>query len=122
MRNRKAIVVAGFVMVMCAMPACAVDRVEEVSAARGEPQIVFARLTNDQAPPAAVPGRAAQPVNLATLVRRINADYPVAAKRQRRQGTVGVSVDVTARGEVASCMVSRSSGHPVLDAAACNGI
>jgi protein TonB len=46
-------------------------------------------------------------------------DYPSRALREEREGVTGVSVSVSAEGRVAGCSVTRSSGSPDLDDAAC---
>lgn len=47
-------------------------------------------------------------------------DYPTAALREERQGTVLFNVTVNAEGKVAKCEITSSSGSPDLDSAACN--
>jgi TonB family protein len=47
------------------------------------------------------------------------ADYPAAALRAKKQGTVRVSIDVSAEGQPTRCVVVRSSGTRALDDATC---
>ena len=54
--------------------------------------------------------------------RRIAENYPTRAAREGVEGSVGVSVTVTANGRAANCQVTRSSGSSVLDRAACRGM
>lgn len=56
----------------------------------------------------------------ATLIRKMLADYPSAAIRDGLQGRVGVKVMVGVEGRVTACEVVQSSGHAVLDRAACH--
>ena len=65
--------------------------------------------------------RAAQPVQIAEWTKQIAADYPEEAKANNWGGTVGISVIVSIDGLVESCAVTSSTGHSVLDAAACIG-
>ncbi len=46
-------------------------------------------------------------------------DYPAQDLREGNAGTVGFRLEIDARGRAANCTVTRSSGHPRLDAAAC---
>ena len=46
-------------------------------------------------------------------------DYPSRALREEREGVTGVSVTVSENGRVSGCSVTRSSGSPDLDDAAC---
>ena len=46
-------------------------------------------------------------------------DYPSDAISNREQGYVVVSFDITAKGRVENCQVTRSSGHKSLDAVPC---
>ena len=45
--------------------------------------------------------------------------YPPRALAAREQGTVGFAVRIDARGNPASCKITRSSGHPLLDLETC---
>jgi len=49
-------------------------------------------------------------------------EYPVEAKRERQQGTVVLSVEVSAEGRPTSVTLSRSSGFPLLDQSAIAGV
>jgi TonB family protein len=46
-------------------------------------------------------------------------DYPVAAIRQRAEGTTGFSLTIGPNGRVAGCRITSSSGSAALDAATC---
>lgn len=46
-------------------------------------------------------------------------DYPPAALRDNKAGTVGFTVNVDEQGKIEACSVSRSSGAPALDDATC---
>ena len=46
-------------------------------------------------------------------------DYPPAAQREGRQGTVGLTWQVNEQGRVENCSVTSSSGSPDLDETAC---
>jgi TonB family protein len=46
-------------------------------------------------------------------------DYPPAAQRDGREGTVRFEAQVDARGIVSDCVILQSSGHEDLDAATC---
>ena len=71
-----------------------------------------------QAPPSKA--RAATPDGQARWQRRIIENYPARAIRQELEGTVGLSVTLDANGRVTGCRVTRSSGHDILDEAACS--
>jgi TonB family protein len=74
-------------------------------------------------PPVEVtPQRAVSPRNMPRWARRIMENYPPRALREELTGSVGVRVVVNAVGRVASCDVTSSSGHQVLDDAACKGM
>jgi protein TonB len=64
---------------------------------------------------------ARMPVTGAQLLtgRIRNSDYPRAARRSGAQGTVFVRFAVQPDGRVGDCVVTRSSGSPVLDSATC---
>ena len=47
------------------------------------------------------------------------SDYPTRDLREGNEGTVRFSLEIDARGNVSSCRIERSSGHPGLDAATC---
>ncbi|HQS70726.1 MAG: energy transducer TonB [Novosphingobium sp. 28-62-57] len=49
-------------------------------------------------------------------------DYPSRALREEREGTTGFRVTVGTDGKVTDCQVTRSSGSPDLDEAACSNI
>lgn len=51
-----------------------------------------------------------------------NDDYPRIAINREYEGTVAYRVDVSADGRVQACRIATSSGHDVLDQAACNRI
>ncbi len=46
-------------------------------------------------------------------------DYPPAAQREGRQGTVGLTWQINEQGKVENCQVTQSSGSPDLDDTAC---
>ena len=54
--------------------------------------------------------------------RLIQMNYPTQALRYEHQGTVGVRTVVDERGLVSRCFVIATSGHEVLDTAACQGM
>lgn len=49
-------------------------------------------------------------------------EYPSAAKRRGLSGTVALTVQVSFLGRPESCDVTQSSGHEMLDKAACKGM
>jgi TonB family protein len=49
-------------------------------------------------------------------------DYPRAALREQREGTVGFRLDVGNDGKVLGCTITKSSGHQDLDVATCAGM
>jgi protein TonB len=55
-------------------------------------------------------------------VQRITEDYPSRAAREELEGTVGVRVTVTPEGRATGCTVTKSSGHDILDTAACKAV
>jgi protein TonB len=44
------------------------------------------------------------------------------AREQRLEGVVGLTVTVSRDGRALNCKVTQSSGHAILDAAACTGM
>lgn len=66
--------------------------------------------------------RAATPDKLGEWAAQISNNYPAEALRNEWQGSVGVAVIINEQGRVAGCAVTRSSGHSVLDQAACDGM
>lgn len=51
-----------------------------------------------------------------------SADYPAAALRRGKEGTTGITWDVTETGAVENCRVTVSSGFAELDKAACDAV
>lgn len=49
-------------------------------------------------------------------------DYPTAALREERSGTVGFQLQISEAGEVTACNISESSGRDDLDGAACSAL
>ena len=64
--------------------------------------------------------RPVQPEGQNRWGRRIIENYPSRALRQEIEGTVGISVEVSTDGRVSTCIVTSSSGSPILDEAACS--
>lgn len=52
----------------------------------------------------------------------MSEDYPMEALRNEWQGTSAIEWTVDRRGRVVDCRVARSSGHAILDEAACDAI
>jgi protein TonB len=73
-------------------------------------------------PPAPSQARGATTKNERNWAARIQDNYPARALREEVEGTVGVRVTVTANGRAANCQVTASSGSPILDQAACQGM
>lgn len=71
------------------------------------------------APPAPSQARRVSPKNQASWTRRIIQNYPSRAIREELEGTVSLSVSIGPDGRVTGCSVTGSSGHSVLDDAAC---
>ncbi|HEY6814743.1 MAG TPA: energy transducer TonB [Croceibacterium sp.] len=78
------------------------------------------------APPAPPPppskARAATADGQNRWAARIQENYPARAIRDETEGTVGVRVTIGPNGRVTACSVTGSSGSPVLDDAACDGM
>lgn len=66
--------------------------------------------------------RQATPKDPRSWASLIHKDYPASALSADLQGTVGIRVAVSKKGRVSRCFVERSSGHEVLDQAACRGM
>jgi protein TonB len=62
------------------------------------------------------------PKNPREWAERIHDAYPIEAREQRLEGVVGLTVTVGRDGRAWNCEVTQSSGHAILDAAACTGI
>jgi protein TonB len=73
-------------------------------------------------PPAPSKARGVSTKNQGSWSARIQDNYPARAQDEGKEGTVGVNVTVTPEGRVGSCSVTRSSGTPELDSAACDGM
>jgi len=73
-------------------------------------------------PPPPSQARGATPDGQNRWAARIQENYPARAIRDETEGTVGVRVTIGANGRVTACSVSASSGSPVLDEAACDGM
>ena len=73
-------------------------------------------------PPPPSQARGASPDGQARWQRRIIENYPSRAIREELEGRVGLRVSVTPDGRVGSCQVTNSSGHSILDDAACKDI
>lgn len=73
------------------------------------------------APPPPPPPKPASPRNNPGSWATPN-DYPSRALREDRAGTATFRVSIDARGRVASCQITRSSGHSDLDAATCKNV
>ncbi|MEP1421943.1 MAG: TonB family protein [Erythrobacter sp.] len=79
-----------------------------------------ATATPEPAPPSLARGATTR--NERRWAGRIQENYPSRALREEVEGTVGVSVVVTARGRATNCQVTASSGSTILDRAACRGM
>jgi len=66
--------------------------------------------------------RQATPKDPTSWAPLIHADYPASALSANLEGTVGIRLIVSKRGRVSRCSVERSSGHEILDQAACRGM
>ncbi len=76
-------------------------------------------------PPTLPPSTAHTPVRVGAqidLVHSARPDYPPAARRLGKEGTVRVAVHVGAQGNVLDVALSQSSGSAILDDAAMSGI
>jgi protein TonB len=73
------------------------------------------------APPPAPPPKPATPRNRPGSWATPN-DYPSRALREDRAGTASFYLTIDARGRVATCQITRSSGHADLDAATCKNV
>lgn len=62
------------------------------------------------------------PLSMQAWAARIMGAHPIAAKRAGLEGTVRVAVTVGPDGRATKCKVTRTSGYPVLDDAACKGM
>jgi TonB family protein len=78
----------------------------------------FASTTPPQAAGMAGPR---DPVPMGTWHSRVGANYPSRAIREGLEGKVEMALAISAAGRVVSCTVTLSSGHAVLDEAACAG-
>jgi protein TonB len=61
-------------------------------------------------------------VMAAGVIKGAKPDYPLTARKQGLEGIVKLRVTVAADGRVTSVTVVQSSGHPILDNAARNGV
>jgi protein TonB len=57
-----------------------------------------------------------------SCVNRVAPTYPPQSRRMREEGTVDVRIEININGNVADAQVTRSSGHPRLDAAALESV
>lgn len=102
-----------------AMPLAAQQTQGEDTAAASPPPIrVLPAFPSS--PPS--PGQNVRTKNEWEWARQIQENYPTQALLSELQGTVGVRVSVNDIGRVAQCLVTSSSGHAILDEAACSGM
>ena len=73
-------------------------------------------------PPPPSKARGASPDGQGRWAARIQENYPARAIRDETEGSVGVRVTISPQGRVTACSVTNSSGSPVLDEAACDGM
>ncbi len=86
-------------------------------------QTLLAETTNQrQLEPIVDKSRFPIPIKRNVWLARIAKNYPSKAKRERLQGRVALTVKVNAAGRAVSCTINKSSGHKVLDDAACLGM
>jgi protein TonB len=81
-----------------------------------------AKAEQARAREAASKARSAVPKNVRQWTGRILDAYPLEAKREGWEGTVGLIVTVSTDGRVSKCEVTASSGYAILDNAACVGM
>ena len=62
------------------------------------------------------------PIKRNIWLARIAKNYPSQAVKQRLQGRVALTVKVNAQGRAIDCTINTSSGHKILDDAACTGM
>jgi len=88
------------------------------------PAPVFTRAAPPPPAPPPPPSRArgATPDGQGRWAARIQENYPARAIRDETEGSVGVRVTIGPNGRVTACTVTSSSGSPVLDEAACDGM
>lgn len=80
---------------------------------------VAALLADPAVPQPSAPASPPQPADSPSLWFR-NDDYPVAALREREQGTTAFTVTVGPDGAPTACAVTASSGSATLDSATCS--
>ena len=68
------------------------------------------------------PPPAPQIEDMGKVAQRAMADYPVEALKKDQQGTVSIRLAVSAEGKVTGCEITASSGHRILDEAACSSM
>lgn len=100
-----------------AQPAVLREETPAEAAARSKAEVEQAR-----ARAAASKARIAVPIQVRAWTARIIEAYPIDAKLNGIEGTVGVAVKVGTDGRATKCKVIQSSGHPALDNAACRGV
>jgi protein TonB len=86
------------------------------------PQVIPRAAPPAPPPPPPSQARGATPDGQGRWAARIQENYPARAIRDETEGTVGVRVTIGSNGRVTACSVSSSSGSPVLDEAACDGM
>ena len=79
--------------------------------------LLLLALAVDPAAPMPAPPPRPHGAPLASYIS--SADYPAEAIRRGEQGDVGVTIQVSPQGRVATCTVTRSSGSAILDATTC---
>lgn len=62
------------------------------------------------------------PKDIGSWVGRIIGNYPSEAARNNLEGSARVKVTVDPQGRVTDCIVQKTSGHAILDEAACDGM
>ena len=80
-------------------------------------------IAQEAAPPApASKARPSTPRNVRVWASQIQQNYPREAVLRMLQGSVRIRVTVNPEGRASNCLVLQSSGHDVLDRAACDGM
>lgn len=88
-------------------------------------QVCAAATQADPAPasqPSTEPPNASHAEGHKTQGQVVSGDYPARALRYEQSGTVAITVTVTPEGKATNCVVTKSSGNPLLDRAACENI
>ncbi|ANU07443.1 energy transducer TonB [Paraurantiacibacter namhicola] len=99
----------------------ALDEKGEPTEGRWASTLVYSLGNAEPSPEPKGLSRDPRPRDVKSWFKPVYSTYPKRAARHRLFGRVGMELTIDARGKVSDCVVTQSSGHEILDEAACEG-